>query len=481
MYISNRLLAKQTFCLITIFAIATVLFGCGSTSKPTPSPRYYNSLSGNVFADEKDTICDTENKKRNIVATTYDGIGPCYDTISVSLFASAASPATTKTAADLHPEGQQAFIERLSKDENVYSALATPFTRTFSNETGKDDSALVQKRKLIFTIATTRMAPADRITEAHLIAKAPTGWEFVSWSGFDTVRSDIKRSTVTDGLTNRLKASAGVAEKVFQELAGVNFEAERTRNYLAVSDLQFDVVKFLPILTKQQAEFILSAPFPHVNVSGSYSVDVTLKYNGTHRAMNIELGGKPTDKKIRPIQTAFIPEYAEDVISYELPYTVRRVLEGQSTIEEDDDKAIYMYVDGSKVGVNNKVPGAAKIGSQISQGEDSLGLKANRTKVSAITINSEVLLIEFPPNVLGIPTCLINLNGAPLNELLTWVKKDPSRLEMKDKDGKLSHRFTKLNGRKLTANEIRNAVITRYDITDFMKRYQHTCPVAFTN
>lgn len=473
----------KTCTQLTVASITlSFLVACHSTNK-SPAPQYYSTLSENTFSNSES--CNEKSENRDDYASTYIGIGPCHDEISVSLFVSEPASSSPKTALDLSAEGQAAFIKRAKEFDNIHAVLAKPIKREMKKSSA-DDSAFTQTRKLTFTVATTKMSPADRITEAHLIATLPPGWEFIGWSGFSVVSSDVTAANVVDTLTNRFKASTGLGlDKFIEELINTSVEAERTRSTQVTSNLTFDVVEFLPRLTRNTAEFILSAPFQQVNLAGSYTVDVKLKYTGKTRVKNVELSGKGDRALIRIIQQGYIPDN-DDVMSFSMPYVVRRSTGGnQRTLKEDDDKAIYMYVEASKdpkTAKSARDTQVAKIGENAPFGEEALGLKINQKQVSVMYLDRQPLKFKIPYNAGEIALCAVNRSGAKLSKLLQWIDEKPKeRLHSKDSNGNLIHQLVKLDGVPVSNSELKHIKIFRKNIEQLSDTEKSACVMTFTH
>lgn len=412
---------------LTALAATLLLTSCKNTLPP--EPKYY------VKHDPNSMFID---------------YGPSFDTISVSMFV-ANTPKTNKpkTVLDLSDKGQAAFIEKLDDNAVLATALATPIS--LKPKSAKDDlSVFSQKRRFTFTITTSRMQPADRIIEAHLIATLPDNWTFSGWSGLSVVESDIKVANVVNALTNRAKATVGLGlDKFIEELLSTSVEQERTNTSTVTSDLTFDVIELLPRLTDKTAEFILKAPFPQVNLTGSYTVDVSLKYEGTKFIVknivpfseNDEKGITFKRKGILPLQTGNL--------DYEMPYVVRRVTGSSAlTLKEGDDQAIYQYVNKQADSENE----AAKISDRHPYGKAKLEIQSNIPRISALMLKGEPVTIRFNKNISRVPVCFIHQDGGELNKLLSWIKKErPKRIQAKDSNGDLLWALLKDDSSKLLA------------------------------
>lgn len=448
---------------VNVLAATLLLTACKNTLPP--EPKYYAKHDpDSIFID----------------------YGPSSDTISVSLFvANTPNTSKPKTALDLSDKGQAAFIEKLDDKTVLSTALATPIS--LKPKSTKDDlSAFNQKRRFTFTIATSRMQPADRIVEAHLIAKLPDDWTFSGWSGLSIVESDVKVANVVNALTNRAKATVGLGlDKFIEELLSTSVELERTNISTVTSDLTFDVIELLPRLTDTTAEFILKAPFPQVNLAGSYTVDVSLKYDGLKFIVKNIVPFSEDDEKGITFQRVGILPLQTGILNYEMPYVVRRVTGSSAlTLKEDDDQATYQYVNRQADSENDE----AKISDRHPHGKAKLDIQPKIPRISALMLGGEPVTIRFNDNVSRVPVCFIHQDGGELDKILSWIKKDrTNRIEAEDSNGDLLWALLKEDSSKtLTPSDLDALSIQRFALqagdglfADFKPINDHFCGTSF--
>lgn len=330
-HVSRRKGRKLSLLLLTLMAFQA---GCFSTKRPTP--RFYTEARFiNVGGQDAEVAFDLH-------------------------IASVPAPPPA-TVAKLPERAVASLIEAYAADpalRNTIPALlaapiqSSPATALF------DDSLVRFKKRFTFTIVPLAFHPADRIYSATLKAVAPDGWRFTGWSGFDVKERAIKIATIESVLSRKQGASVKLAAPQIAELAeaGVSTESARTDGF--EQELGFEVVEFLPRLNDKTAELTLHAPFPQINLAGSYSVDIALEFKNPRVQQFVQFkfdADRYIGHSIRGLR--FVPDVEMELPleTLELKYIERTVYDpeggpdqsrtGAATPDEGDDRATYRQSD----------------------------------------------------------------------------------------------------------------------------------------
>lgn len=346
---------------------------------------------------------------QGIVGPRLHGVGPEHDRIAVDVIVSKLPKPSAFTALDLSAEGQAAYIEAFADTpEEIVSALTTPIKRDAS-QPEIDQSKLSLTRRLAFTLLTKNMLPPDGIVEAHIKAALPADWRFAGWSGFSVIEADIKTQTV-DNTARESSASNDDINRNVQSLTKIGW------------------VRILPRLHANLAEFVLNTRPRSADLSGSYTVDVTLQYEGLVgwvKTTDVSIGlGDAVH--IRRSRTIFPKSVAEGQLDVRMPYVLRRVeaIVGNLLLTEED-RATYTFVDGSA----GSQGGFAKVGLEIPYSSHSLGLEeATSFSISALFLEDKLLKIYVPgsdPDTES-ASCILSTNAKDLANFSLWVTENPS-------------------------------------------------------
>ncbi len=323
-----------------LLVASAVLAGCLS-SKP-PAPRYYKDGS------------------------KFYGIGGDHARVEFALHVSPAPGSSTPRMTQLPERALAALVEAYGKDaeqrKKMPALLAAPLS-TGSKAPSFDDSLIRFKKRFTFTIVPRSFHPADRLYSATLKAMAPEGWRFTGWSGFSAKDRTVNLAKVESSLSQTYGASLTLAPPQIAELSEAGLEASQERSTSVEQELSFEIIEFLPRLDDETAELTLNAPFPQVNVAGSYSVDVSFEYRSPDVQRFVDFTfktGNPTGHRLRNLR--YVPDLFHKDLGcipnqvlrdITLTYVERRVFDptaeeedededsGAATADEGDDKATY--------------------------------------------------------------------------------------------------------------------------------------------
>lgn len=422
------------FLRFALLLVPTILLAGCLSSKP-PKAKYYKEAA-------------------------FEGVGGWNRTVAFDLHIGVVPRAPTKVAGQLPERALAALIEAYSTDEKMItqipSLLAAPIKR--SRASASFDYSLVKfKKRFTFTIVPRGFHPADRLYSATLTAKAPGGWRFTGWTGFKPKDRTINYAKVETELSQKQNASIKLAPPQIKELAEASLSNERQRTDSVEQDLAFEVIEFLPRLDDQTAELTLNAPFPQINVAGSYSVDIDFEFNQPEVQRFVEFAfekGEVTNYVLRALR--FVPNLsqgnlgdlipAQSLEDVSLSYVERIVFDststspetGASTADEGDDIATYRVVrDVRNAGQANKrsdqqPPGAPK-GTILLRSEE---VKA----VVVLALFEGEPVFFYDAHAHQAPSraqCLVLRNGSQAQEFSAWVTRGSTpRVAGKRKDGR---------------------------------------------
>ncbi len=265
---------------------------------------------------------------------------------------------------DLGPEGQAALIQRHEKNGAFdVAALAADLARTIRRSetpTGiRTDRSLVEARqRLILTLFTEKLRPADRITEAKIKIEPPDGWRFTGWDGATVVHNTIRVATVVDEF-NRSGSANFTFDTLTPDLASAELGGDIARNEQVTQNIDVEVVEFLPSIQPTHATLRLNAPFAQTNVAGTYAINFSMQAKNQFFAHTFDFTEKPnregalgvTNRYFQgevvtdDIETLADNRYAIRHMPTELSYIVRKTNDKrkkrQRSVKESDDKVTF--------------------------------------------------------------------------------------------------------------------------------------------
>ena len=409
---------SSRLALVPLLTASALLAGCFSNKIPTP--KYYEQAA-------------------------FQGVGGDDATVDFDLHVSPAPQSPTPSVAQLPEKALAALIEVYGHDQELKkqlpAVLASPL-KGASSSSWFDDSLVRFKKRFTFTISPRDFHPADRLYSATLTARAPKGWQFTGWSGFQAKDRTVNLAKVEASLRQKYNASLKLAPPQIAELTEASLGGERERTDSVERQLDFEVVEFLPRLDDQTAELTLNAPFPQINVAGSYSVDIAFGYRNpaVQRVVvfSFDKDSKLTDHRL--VKLLYVPNLTARCLESPVPdqaleevtlsYVERRVFApgvpadqtGASTADEGDDVATYR---------KRTITAKSEPKDQSMPWETGGIPLLHSDEVEAlvvIALYDEAPIFLYDSYAHQRPEdaqCLIFRNGSEAQEFAAWLRSDP--------------------------------------------------------
>ena len=259
-------------------------------------------------------------------------------------------PESAKTLLDLTEGAQTALVEGLvaaHKDEPevLWAKLLTPLEDEQRLSTVADLTKF--QRTVVISLANQPESPADRISQAEVRLSINEAGKFVSWDRIKTDfgEVDLGKVTGTDKRTLSLAGSIGGTTATGVELSlaptitreqGLTEEVELRQRYVALTGT----------LTPKAAA-LLQQSTAGIDLTGNSTLVVQLETATRKRRMLMDFSnlfdGQKRAKRGDQVGLSFATAlYAEETKPIEasaaLTFVVRRVLKGEKTFIEGDDK-----------------------------------------------------------------------------------------------------------------------------------------------
>lgn len=334
--IKSSYILPNGFRIFFVIVILISLFGCFTTNRP--KARFYKSAK-------------------------FKSVGGDHGTVEFDLHIKPAKETPPKIVTQLPEKALAKIIEIYGNDNNLKAKLPTLLASQIKKPQSLpsfDNSLVKFKKNFTFTIIPKNFHPADRLFSATLAVTVPEGWQFTGWSGFKAKDRTVNFAKIESELSQKHSSSIKLAPPQIKELSEATFGTERARTDSLEKDLNFEIIEFLPRLDDHNAELTLNAPFPQINVAGSYSVDISFefKHPAVQRFIEFEFeNGKLKNHKLRALR--YIPNLNKAGMGKSVPDQLLKKVKltfierlvynpkieddktGASTADEGDDVAIY--------------------------------------------------------------------------------------------------------------------------------------------
>jgi hypothetical protein len=271
--------------------------------------------------------------------------------IATSNFSKIVSTNKPKTYADLPEKALSSLIKSYSSTDKLRSELLTLLAKPIKANKNKpvDNSRVKFTRKFTFSLIDSDFNPANRIYSAHYKLELPDSLEFSNWRDFKIDDRTLDIAKVTNKQTKSLDFTALYTPTHFPKFGETTSLFKNASENTTERNLKFELIETMPIFTANSLEIYLRAPFPQVNLAGSYQFTVDIKYKNNTRSQEIlkfDLSKKEAIVKSRLAK--YIP-YADhndvDIVTSNesLKPIVRSVYnrKGKRSLLEDDDKVKY--------------------------------------------------------------------------------------------------------------------------------------------
>ena len=443
----------------TILSIgaAALIAGCTST------PRHFKSLANADLQDAR---------------------------IGVNLYVTEAQKPTPKapTAFDLSEDAQAAYIEKSGTTiAEVQAALAARFQQK-PEQPAIDTSAVNFSRTLNFSIIGRNFLPADRLDSAEvittLVGDGAENWEFKDWRDYEDKNRQVKVAQITR--TQELEAG-NETDIDFLGSSVLGTEVSASQSTEAKQDLEFEVVENIPSLDENKATFYLDAPFPQINLTGTYAITLDLE-PAEGQTVTVPFYRFDTDEgkeSASQYYAEFVRNADSDIlVKVEMPYAFRHVVENGDTIEENDDIVEMHLVDGedskSGEGCANASAGTGALARvsclEVPSSNDKVIIAAETSTIQALVYFVQIVdpkgVAASRPVKLFDPSrfaeakyahCIASDKVAELRKFINWVKGSPSdrtKFEREDQTVfELVARDSSGNYPAITAQEVGNLQI----------------------
>ena len=346
-----------------------------------------------------------------------------------------------KTALDLSDRGQAEFIKlagsKVKNADELRTAVFKPFKSPPSEEHDRSRTNLT--RRLVFSLQKKSFRPADRIEEAVTTLLIGQGVKFVSWNQFENRYKTIKPGSIELEQTNTTKVETSLSFPQVQELGDIALSQEFARRLKESENLEKDIVQFSAQLEDNRATLFQKGA-TSIDLSGTFIVDVELAFQqGSYDQVNVikfknlfdESGNPVASSKISSATTKVSYPYSSCAITtaaLETIYQIRRVVEGESTHQESDDKVLMTVKTTKTVLPSVLIPATAlELNFWYITAPDGRQLKWQSVVgngVEAITFTSfddALAFLQWLKRVPQKPTYLnqrrIGIEGAPLEPL----------------------------------------------------------------
>jgi len=112
-------------------------------------------------------------------------------------------------------------------------------------------------------------------------------------------------------------------------------------------DLNYSLLSYLPILQPESMNIHLEALFPQISATGIYEIQLNLEYVENpmpQTIIDVNYNKDKTKANISRRQMYYVPmSHTRDVrMNSRLDYVLRHVVNGHNTLEERDDRVVYL-------------------------------------------------------------------------------------------------------------------------------------------
>lgn len=351
--------------------------------------------------------------------------------VATSHFSKVSQSKSAKTYVDLPEKALSSLIKSYSATDELRSELTKLLSKYIKPKKSKpvDNNRISFTRKLTFSLIDTNFSPANRIYSAHYKLELPDIFEFSNWRDFEIKDRTLDVAKVTNKQTKSLDFTALYTPTHFSKFGETTSLFKNASENTTERNLKFELIEAMPIFSTNSLDLYLRAPFPQVNLAGSYQFTVDLKYKNDSSVQEIlAFDFSKKEAKVKSSLIKYIP-YSDhndsDVVTkLEMIDPIVRTVsnkKGKRTLLEDDDKVKYEPMASQLNPTNSVIIGKSDLELYVNQ------LFWGKQPIFFLKDINTLNQSYAKPLVVS--------SGSESLKLKKWLQNSPSNLDFKSKDG----------------------------------------------